>query len=525
MLKNLLVLPDGTEIFSGVGTVNALQSVTITQMVNAGTELTLGSACANMLEATLLTPEGGLHIAAHGEIALYKVDDNGERTKVGLFTVEKPTRPSANLYSLTAYDRVSWLDKELTDWLENLNGWPYSLIEFAKMVCAACDLTLINSSVPNGDWQIQRFSAGGITGRKLMQWVGQACGRFCRATADGEIELAWYMPKDIVIAPQGEHPIGALRFEDYQVAPVDKVQIRLTEADIGAVYGTGDNACSITGNYLLATDSLEALQEVARVLYEILHPVTYTPCRVTIPITAEIQPGDIVQLTDRNEQSFPVYVMSKIQCGQRDTLECTGSANRGSNFVSNTEKISAVNGKVLEIQAGIEGLQIANRSLEGRMVSAETEISQNTEDIQLRATRTEVQAAKTEAIDTSREDFEARFQVMSDSISMNLTKTQSLEEDVNSIKNEGVSHVVTSTGYTFDQNGMTIEKSGRAIKTQITEDGMTVYKNGSEVLSASSAGVNAADLHASTYLIVGKGKGRSRFEDFGTNRTGCFWVG
>ena len=62
MLKNLIVLPDGTEIFSGEGTVYALQSATITQRVNAGTELTLGSVCANMLEATLLTPEGGLTI-------------------------------------------------------------------------------------------------------------------------------------------------------------------------------------------------------------------------------------------------------------------------------------------------------------------------------------------------------------------------------------------------------------------------------------------------------------------------------
>ena len=32
----------------------------------------------------------------------------------------------------------------------------------------------------------------------------------------------------------------------------------------------------------------------------------------------------------------------------------------------------------------------------------------------------------------------------------------------------------------------------------------------------------AVDLHASTYLMVG---GRSRFENYGTDRTGCFWIG
>ena len=89
-------------------------------------------------------------------------------------------------------------------------------------------------------------------------------------------------------------------------------------------------------------------------------------------------------------------------------------------------------------------------------------------------------------------------------------------------KEEGAQKVVTSTGYTFDETGFTVEKSGREMKTQITEDGMTVYKNGVTVLKANNTGVDAVNLHASTYLVVGN---RSRFENYGTNRTGCFWIG
>jgi hypothetical protein len=197
MLKNLIVLPDGTELYSGQGTINALQTVTLTQQVNTGTELTPGSACANMLEATLITPNRGLAVAPGTELILYKVADDGTRTKVGLFTAEKTTHPSQNTYQLTAYDRVSWMDRDLTDWLGSLNEWPYTLHTFAQMVCAACNLTLGNDAIPNGDWQIQKFSAWGITGRQLMQWVGQVCGRFVRATAEGVIELAWYTPREV----------------------------------------------------------------------------------------------------------------------------------------------------------------------------------------------------------------------------------------------------------------------------------------------------------------------------------------
>ena len=46
MLKTIVVLPDGTELISGVGTKNAVKSIALTQCVNEGQELTLGSACS-----------------------------------------------------------------------------------------------------------------------------------------------------------------------------------------------------------------------------------------------------------------------------------------------------------------------------------------------------------------------------------------------------------------------------------------------------------------------------------------------
>ena len=501
MLKNLIVLPDGTELFSGVSGVNALQSVTLTQQVNTGTELTLGSACANMLEATLLTAEGGFTIAAGMELTLYKVAEDGIRTKVGLFTAEKPVRPSANLYKITAYDRISWLDRDLTGWVESLNGWPYSLLEFARMVCAACNLQLANDTIPNGDWQVPKFSARGISGRQLMQWVGQACGRFCRATADGEIEFAWYTPRDIILTPEGDLPVLAGQIADYRTAPIDKVQIHLTEQDVGAIYGTGSNGYCVTGNYLLATEELEPLQAVAQGLYEILQDVAYTPCKVKIPANTEICPGDVLSVTDRNGVTVPVYVMKKAQTGPFETLECTGSPNRDSSTATNNVKLTALSGSVLELQMSMEGIRAENRRADGRTSSLEMTVE---------GLRTDVEIQNVAAADIA-----ARMT----SVEQN---AEGLSVQVQSIKTDGVSKVSTATGYIFDENGMTVEKSGREIKTQITEDGMQVFKNGEAVLTANSEGVDAVDLHASTYLMVG---GRSRFENYGADRTGCFWVG
>ena len=98
--------------------------------------------------------------------------------------------------------------------------------------------------------------------------------------------------------------------------------------------------------------------------------------------------------------------------------------------------------------------------------------------------------------------------------------------ELQNVVDNGAKKVTTTTG-TFDNEGLTIDKSDSTTKSQLTPDGLTVYKKTAnsvqdEVLVATSDGVTATNLHANTYLIVG---GRSRFENYGTNRTGCFWIG
>ncbi len=104
--------------------------------------------------------------------------------------------------------------------------------------------------------------------------------------------------------------------------------------------------------------------------------------------------------------------------------------------------------------------------------------------------------------------------------------SKDLEINVKNVINEnGVDKVKTSTGFTFNETGLNVSKSGSEMSTQITEDGMTVSKNEEKMLVANSTGVDAVNLHASTYLIVGN---TSRFEDFerdGHLMTGCFWIG
>ena len=93
--------------------------------------------------------------------------------------------------------------------------------------------------------------------------------------------------------------------------------------------------------------------------------------------------------------------------------------------------------------------------------------------------------------------------------------------EIQSELSNGVTKVETTTGFTFNEEGLTVSKSGSEMTTQITEDGMTVFRDNTAVLTANNTGVDAVNLHATTYLIIGN---NSRFEDYGEDRTGCFWI-
>lgn len=84
----------------------------------------------------------------------------------------------------------------------------------------------------------------------------------------------------------------------------------------------------------------------------------------------------------------------------------------------------------------------------------------------------------------------------------------------------GTNKVTTNTGFTFNEGGLTIDKSDSEMSTNINENGMVITKNNETVLTANNKGVQAKNLYATTYLIVGN----SRFESYRGNRTGCFYV-
>lgn len=157
-----------------------------------------------------------------------------------------------------------------------------------------------------------------------------------------------------------------------------------------------------------------------------------------------------------------------------------------------------------------EKVDAVESGLRNEITQTSTELSRTTEEIYMQAERVTELA---DSVTTLSNEVDMKL----DADAVNIAVKREIAN--------GVDRVETESGYRFDADGLTISKSGEQMANLLDNTGMYVTRDGNEILTANHAGVTAVNLHAKEYLIVGKGEGRSRFEDYGALRTGCFWVG
>ena len=373
MVKNILVLDDGTEIAAGTVGQNAILSLTCTETVSKTTDLCPGAACSNKLEITIwVEPGTDLPITSGTRLTHYR-ETSGQRTLAGTYWAVKPTSQTRNTYKIYAYDAVSRLDGVQSTWLRSIQDqFPMTLWKFAGLVAQRCGVTIVNSSLPrNGTYLVQAFYADNLTGRQLLAWVAEASCTFLRATSDGKIEFAWYTDYS---TSQSIGPTVYIRdglsHDKFQTAPVVKVQIRQSDDDVGVLYPSdesGSNALVIQGNLLLTSATAEALKPVAQAIFETIQGVTYTPLKVTVPADFPLPaPGNIVSVTDARGNVLSSYIMTRKISGQQVTLESTGNATRDGTAAVNEQSYKNLTGKMLEIKTSVDGLEVKASDLTGK---------------------------------------------------------------------------------------------------------------------------------------------------------------
>ena len=378
MYYSVLLLPNGTELKGGEAG-STLKALTLHTAVNAGQEFTIGSAFSDYIEAEIWAdPGGSLQITAGDALTLYRQDDAGNRTKVGVFYAEKPTRTKRNSYKVTAYDTMSKLDADFSGWLHaNQAQFPKTIWQLVQLACQRAGVALASSSLPiNGSYSVQAFYADDLTCRQIISWAAEAAGCYAHMNADGKLQFLTYTDKrsTVKITPDRAsnstaYYADSLSYEDYTVKAIEKVQIRQSDSDVGVIYPdstTATNTYAVQGNLLLTTGTEANLKTVAQNLYNVLKNVTYTPCKVSVLSSSGLACGQIVHVKDARGREFDTYLMSATISSGKARFESVGSASRESSSAVNSQSYKNLTGKMLEIKTSVDGLEVKASDLTGK---------------------------------------------------------------------------------------------------------------------------------------------------------------
>ena len=378
MYYSVLRLPNGTELKGGEAG-STLKALTLHAAVNAGQEFTIGSAFSDYIEAEIWAdPGGSLQITAGDALTYYRQDDAGNRTKVGVFYAEKPTRTKRNSYKITAYDNMSKLDADFSGWLRaNQAQFPKTIWQLVQLACQRARVALASSSLPiNGSYSVQAFYADDLTCRQIISWAAEAAGCYAHMNADGKLQFLTYTDKRSTakITPDGAsnstaYYADSLSYEDYTVKAIEKVQIRQSDSDVGVIYPdstTATNTYAVQGNLLLTTGTEANLKSVVQNLYNVLKNVTYTPCKVSVPSSSGLACGQIVHVKDARGREFDTYLMSATISSGKASFESVGSASRESSSAVNSQSYKNLTGKMLEIKTSVDGLEVKASDLTGK---------------------------------------------------------------------------------------------------------------------------------------------------------------
>lgn len=258
-------------------------------------------------------------------------------------------------------------------------------------------------------------------------------------------------------------------------------------------------------------------------LYSRINGLTYSPYEITTTGQACLDIGEQFTLEMLDGTSRTCIWMGQtleIAQGVSETGSCgiPGAAETDYGIASPSDRTAMQTIlRVDKAEGSIESLTSITTE-QGTSIST---LTQTAEGIEGRVSNTETAINNlTGSVETVTSQVNAKL----DADSFDVSVEKWIEEN-------GIQSVDTQTGMTFDADGLHINQSGASTETLIDATGMTVSDySGNDVLTATAEGVDAVNLHATTYLIVGQ---FSRFQDYsGTDytgatdnqRTACYWI-
>lgn len=418
------------------------------------------------------------------EFTINQIIDNNYVVPLGIYKVSSAKKQNDEWFKdVIAYDRMKNIDVDVADWYNSLT-FPTPLSVFRASLLSYVGMEEDLRVLPNDNMTVERtIEPSQISGRVVLTACEEINGVFGHMSRTGKLkhvvlEPAYGLYPSFMLYPSNSLlPVSetdktyaqsnlisenvskamyrSVKFEEYTVKEIDKLQIRQEEDDIGAIVGTGSNTYVIEGNFLVFGKSAAELDIIATNTFGNMNKRPYRPYSsesIGLPY-AEL--GDMIAFA--TDDVVTGYIFKRTLTGIQalvDTYSAPGTLERVQNFSVNKQIIQLL-GKTAVIKKSVEEVSVDVSDLaentSGRFALTD-------EQIELRVTKAGVissinQTAEAVTIDANKINFNGYAYFNSSGtltgIKGNLVKTGSIE----------------STNYISDVTGMKIDLDSGIIDT------------------------------------------------------------
>ena len=310
MVYGTIILSDGTVVTVDSSNLPT-NAISISKQCISGDELMFGGVFASTLKLSLLT-DLDRYAFFDAVIQLnYKVqtgtDTSGEEPvpiyeviPLGIFTVNEAERPNKNQVTMTAYDNMLILGKELGGLVFSGTPWDdFQMVEQQTGFELAFEESDLEAFV-NHNYQIEANESRGLQNYfDVVKTICQQLGCFAYADREGKLAIKSF----------SKRPDISLSMSDwYSFVPADykSKYVGISITSLAGVFTKTDETLG-KGNIMVIEDapawdfgSQEALQDKTENLFAELRLVDeYTPCELDMPSDPSFDCGDRLSCTPR----------------------------------------------------------------------------------------------------------------------------------------------------------------------------------------------------------------------------------
>jgi len=456
--------------------------IEITESLCSADNLSFSSVEIPTLSFTLINIDQNIKDLKEKKFSMEMTVSGVVTVPMGTWTITEATRNNDDLMEVKAEGQIRAFAKDVTTWWTSTVTVPITLRD---LLISLCDYVGVDYSIPekftNSGMVITKKGVTGsgeaITGIDMLGYIQEAAAHFFamprlynNGTVLTIVEFDDLYPSEMLFPSDTLYPgkgsaketytgsvfTGDVDIADYTTAAIERVQIKGSANDVGAIVGTGSNTYIIESNPLFFIFGAEDLEKYATNILAQVKTLTYVPVTANVKGLPYLIPGDKVNIHTPEGHKVETRLLCRTLSGAQDYSDVvTIKGDKDREKVTNQNKtLKVVNRRIHEVISNVD-------TLSSTISNVQEEVKGNTDKITENSTKIEQTATDISTVAKSVETVSEKVEKDSDRITSN--------ENGLSAANDKITELTTKT----TENETSIKQNAEAIKLKASQDTVT----------------------------------------------------